>query len=105
MRSMRWSRSMRSAWIEIRLQDEVDQLRAASRSMRSAWIEIAYKHFLGQPEGGRAPCGARGLKCNGNIQQPAGWMSRSMRSAWIEIICPPRETPLRWVALHAERVD
>jgi len=38
---------MRSAWIEIDLQN-LRQEYAASRSMRSAWIEIA--HQKGRPE-------------------------------------------------------
>ena len=79
------SRSSRSAWIEIGLAalgkgaagvallaERVDWNRAlleysetgeASRSSRSAWIEIGSQPEKKMEGGGRAPRGARGLKC------------------------------------------
>ena len=77
-----WSRSMRSAWIEIELRraadhgsvvalhaERVDRNYAreatlstsrTSRSMRSAWIEISAGICISASICGRAPCGARG---------------------------------------------
>ena len=56
------SRPARGAWIEIA---DLTEARhgAASRPARGAWIEIPWDFPVAYKTGGRAPHGARGLKC------------------------------------------
>ena len=106
-----------------------------SRSMRSAWIEIPTGGATRSALWGRAPCGARGLKCHRHRRQtvarsraPCGARglkyqpnlvvsdaaaSRSMRSAWIEINSPV-ESPLKissrsmrsaWIEMRPSRAS
>ena len=46
-----------------------EKMTMRSRPTRGAWIEISVDNFLQVLENGRAPHGARGLKCrkNGNV--------------------------------------
>ena len=80
-----WSRSSRSAWIEIS-NTNVGLMGNTCRAPRGArGLKFAIIKGEGLTLPGRAPRGARGLKscCRdaGQIQD----MSRSSRSAWIEI--------------------
>ena len=60
--SLAVSRPARGAWIEIA---DLTEARhgAASRPARGAWIEIPWVFPVADKTGGRAPHGARGLKC------------------------------------------
>ena len=78
------SRPMRGAWIEIPISGRAPR-RRRSRPMRGAWIEIGVSADTAKAEKGRAPCGARGLKCNWSHTSAQPLLSRPMRGAWIEI--------------------
>ena len=61
--STTWSRPARGAWIEIFVQMPLRLLVLLSRPARGAWIEIVGGVLDVLDIDGRAPHGARGLKC------------------------------------------
>ncbi len=79
------SRPAWGAWIEIFARRCYPAIRSMSRPAWGAWIEIAAASRYGADTSGRAPHGARGLKCTvyGGRYDANG--SRPAWGAWIEI--------------------
>ena len=75
---------MRGAWIEIALRS-CCSAKLRSLPVRGAWIEIRAFVADGHSEGGRSPCGERGLKYCVCFIMLKSIASLPVRGAWIEI--------------------
>ena len=80
------SRPARGAWIEIYQPSISVSVIMASRPARGAWIEMARSSTCSTRGPGRAPRGARGLKCHYALSGSLIEKSRPARGAWIEIL-------------------
>ena len=78
------SRPTRGAWIEMPV-CVYACFHPRSRPTRGAWIEICRMPKLIRLYDGRAPHGARGLKCLIDTVDNADYWSRPTRGAWIEM--------------------